>query len=84
MITIMYDILFNSQGLLQEVRPLPYNALRFKGSFQNCYNNPCLRRCCTYAHSDLELQAWNKRKEEILNCKLKASIIILNGSYIYE
>ena len=64
---------FDLQGLLQEVRPLPNNALRFHGYFQRCRHNdhPCPRLAyCTYAHSDMELQAWNKRKKEILNSKL--------------
>ena len=60
-----------SQGLLKQVRPLPDNALRFQGLFIKCHNSPpCPRRHCTYAHSDLELLAWNKQKKER---KLKVS-----------
>ena len=55
-----------------QVRPLPHNALQFKSDFQRCrYNPPCPHPHCTYAHSDLELQTWNKLKKEALNCKLK-------------
>ena len=65
-------IFFNLQGSLQEVRPLPRNAVRFHRDFKRCHNDdPCPRSTyCTYAHSNLELQAWNKRKGEILNRKL--------------
>jgi len=58
---------------MQQVRPLPHNALDFKGNFQRCHNVPCLRHHCTYAHSEQELQAWNKQKKEILSSKLKVS-----------
>ena len=63
------------QGLLQQVRPLPHNALDFKGNFQECDNDPCTRSYCTYAHGDLELQAWNKQKKDILDRKLKVIAI---------
>jgi len=35
-----------------------------------CNNKPCTRLYCTFAHNDLELQAWNNEKQEVLNCKL--------------
>lgn len=65
---IQYTLIL--QGLLQKVRPLPSNALHFKGRFLRCHKSACSYLKCTYAHSDLELQAWNKQKEELLNCEL--------------
>ena len=65
----------NSEGSLEKVRKLPFNALRFKGDFMKCRNFPFCPHYCTYAHSDLELQAWNKRKKETLNCKLQCYCI---------
>ena len=63
-------VMFNSKGLLEEVRPLPHNVLQVKGDFQRChYNPPCPRSHCTYAHSEFELQTWNKQKKEVLKCK---------------
>ena len=45
------------------------------------YNPPCRHPHCTYAHSDLELQTWNKLKKEALNCKLKNDYVY--GSLIF-
>ena len=68
---ILLYTFFNSQGLLQEIRPLPKNAVKFKGDFKKCSKDSCQHQYCTYAHSEMELQAWNKQKNEILKCKLQ-------------
>ena len=61
-------VFFNLPGLLRQVRPLPSNYLHFPGKFKMCRNNPCKRDySCTFAHDELELQAWNKRKKDILD-----------------
>ena len=68
-------------GLLQRVRPLPSNFLNFKGRFKMCSNNPCTRDYCTFAHSDLELQVWNKQKKNILDSKLSCTCY-MNCTYV--
>ena len=39
-----------------------------------CSNDPCTRDYCTFAHDELELQAWNKQKKDILDSKLSIHV----------
>ena len=52
------------------VRPLPKIYDKFSGGFVRCPNDNCPRQWCTFAHSELELEVWNARKQDILDCKL--------------
>ena len=54
-------------GLLHPVRPFPGDILMFRDAFRRCRNINCPNPQCLYAHSDLELLAWNKLKLDMLS-----------------
>ena len=48
----------SSKQCLEQIKPRPRVSL--KGRFILCYeSSACRRRNCTYAHSELERDAWN-------------------------
>ena len=56
-------------GHLEAVRPFP--DVRIRGGFIMCWNVTsyrkkyfCRKKGCTYAHSQVELKAWNRAKKQ--------------------
>ena len=66
---VLEFLLFLLTGLL--LRPIPKNALQFRGDFQYCPDSYyCTNPQCKFAHSELELYEWNQEKQAMLYRKL--------------
>lgn len=65
-------------GEEESVRPKPtndmilsvhnYTGRKFNGNYKLCRNYPPCKSKCTFAHGNLELQAWNGRSSHSSSC----------------